>query len=52
MLIIKTNQSLIPIFTKTNPHSDEAVSGIGPEIRPISTFAGRKHESEEVFHVI
>jgi hypothetical protein len=46
------DQLRIPIFTKTNPPSDEAVSGIGPEIRPISTSTGRNHESEEVVYVI
>jgi hypothetical protein len=51
MLIIK-DQPRIPIFTKNNPLSDEAVSGIGPEIRPISSSAGRNHESEEVVHAI
>jgi hypothetical protein len=46
------DQPRIPIFTKTIPPSDEAVSGIGPEIRPISTSTGRNHESEEVIHII
>ncbi len=36
-------------FTNTNTPSDEAVSGIEAEIRPIWTPAGGSHESEEVF---